>query len=911
MEAHDNVLADRWLLPEVTTLAALARCDWRGAPPSLERDRSAMMAQASDLYTARRATIEADHHAGSSGAVIVVELTAAADQLLQALFGFVAAAHGGVKNPLPLALVAVGGYGRGELNPHSDLDLLFLTGKRYTDRMRTVASEMLLILWDLKLDVGHAVRTYRDCIAQAVADETVRTALMEQRFLAGDPKIHADFGKEVARKVIDHQPRRYIEGKLEQHVLRVHQQGGSIFVREPNVKEGVGGLRDIHFATWVGKTRYRAQTFEELMKVGEISIEEQEFLAFARSFLWRVRNDLHFRAGRKSDILSFDQQGAVADYLGYEHREGFPASVSFMRHFYCHAQQIHFLSDILLRRFAQDFGIGARLRTRFGTRSMGDGFLLHKDQIGVPLNAHGRFRERPERLLELFELSAQHRVPISHDTRAKISADLAEIDDVAIQSAENMAALRRLFKADAPVGYWLRPMYETGLFRRLVPEFGRIQALCQPGPYHRYTVDEHTLRVVDYIDQIRFQPQAQHPLFHDTYQGLAHPHLVYLGGLFHDLGKGYSGDHSEVGAHLAEAVMTRLGYSEADIGVVRRLVLFHLVMPHYSQRFEIHDRDVLQAFADQVVDEENLDLLLVLTYADAQATHPDMWSKWKEALVTELYALARGQLRAHETNALTALRAAKIQEIRAAAAGEPVAAILDDYLPEMSDEEILGKTVAQTLADLEMIDQLPQKPLQLRLVNPRGRPFTQLTVCTHDIDQPGMLSRITGVLVAHRLDIKAAQVRTRNGVLLDTIQLVSGDGERLTQKEVRKALLEDLRAVLEGRRRVTELVRADERSAYVNPHVRHMEAQVVVDNLVTDKATVLLLNAEDRPGLLHDVVTTLANLRLYIRGAKIDTQAERVVDSFFVTDIFGHKVTDRGKLRYICRTLERAADRVE
>jgi len=911
MEARRNYSDHRWLLPEVNTLAAFASHDWRATPPSLERDRAALITQAGDLYTARREEIEARHRAGTSGAIVVGELTTTADQLLQALFGFVAVAHGDAKNPLALALVAVGGYGRGELNPHSDLDLLFLTAKRFTERMRTVASELLLILWDLKLDVGHSVRTFRDCIAQAVADETVRTALMERRFLAGDPTIHADFGKEVARKVIDHQPRRYIEGKLEQHVARVHQQGGSIFVREPNVKEGVGGLRDMHFATWVGKTRYRAQGFEELMKVGSISKQEQEFLAFARSFLWRIRNDLHFRAGRKSDMLSFDQQVPIAEYLGYEDREGFPASVSFMRHYYCHAQHIHFLSDILLRRFAQDFGIGSRLRTRLGMRSMGDGFLLHKDRVAVPLNAHGRFRERPARLLELFELSAQYRVPVSHETRAKISAELADIEDAELRSAENMAALRNLFTADAPVGYWLRPMYETGLFRRLVPEFGRIQALCQPGPYHRYTVDEHTLRVVDYLDQIRFQPQAQHAIFHDTLRNLARPHLVYLGGLFHDLGKGYPGDHSEVGAHLAEAVMKRFGYAKDDIAVVRRLVLFHLLMPHYSQRFEIHDRGVLQTFVDQVVDEESLDLLLVLTYADAQATHPDMWSKWKEALVLELYALARGQLRAREINSLVALRAAKVQEIRAAAAEMAVAAILDDYLPEMSDEEILGKTVAQTLADLEMIDQLPQKPLQLRLVNPRGRPFTQLTVCTHDIDQPGMLSRITGVLVAHRLDIKAAQVRTRNGVLLDTIQLVSGDGERLTQKEARKALLEDLRAVLEGRRRVTELVRAGERSAYLNPHVRHMEAHVWVDNRVTDKATVLLLNAEDRTGLLHDVVTALANLSLYIRGAKIDTQAERVVDSFFVTDIFGHKITDRSKLRYICRTLERAADHAD
>jgi [protein-PII] uridylyltransferase len=421
-------------------------------------------------------------------------------------------------------------------------------------------------------------------------------------------------------------------------------------------------------------------------------------------------------------------------------------------------------------------------------------------------------------------------------------------------------------------------------------------------------VDEHTLRVVDYIDQIRFQPQEQHTAFHDTFHHLARPHLVYLGGLFHDLGKGYSGDHSNVGARLAGAVMKRLRYPKEDIKVVQRLVLFHLLMPHYSQRLEIHDQRVLHTFVDQVIDEESLDLLLVLTYADAHATHPDMWSAWKESLVLELYGLAREQLQGREADALAARRGGKIRELEAAAAEKGMAALLRDYLSEISDEELLGKTVNQTIADLEMLQRLDQEPLQFRLVNPRGRPFSQLTVCTHDIDQPGLFSRITGVLVAHSVDIKAAQIRTRNGVILDTLQITTGDGERLTQKGVKTRLLDDLRAVLEGRTRVSVLVKARERSSYVNPHVRHMEAHVTVDTRVASSATVLFLNAEDRPGLLHDVVTTLAKLRLYIRGAKIDTQAERVVDSFFVTDIFGHKVTEEGRLRYICRTLERAAE---
>lgn len=910
MEACVDLPTESWLLPEIASIDRLAAHDWQTYRPTLVRDRAAMMDQAAALYAARRREIEGAHLAGHTGATVVAELTAAADRLLQALFGFVAAAHQPTGCPA-FALIAVGGYGRGELNPYSDLDLLFVSAKRLTEKMRAIASDLLLVLWDMKLDVGHSVRTFRECISQAVADETVRTALIECRFLAGDPAIYDDFVKEVTRKVVDHQPRRYIEAKLAQHFTRLQQQGGSIFVREPHVKEGVGGLRDIHFATWVGKTRYRAQSFDELMKIGSISRQEREFLASARSFLWRVRNHLHFRAGRKSDVLSFDQQVGLAEHLGYEDREGFPASVSFMRYFYCHAQQIHFLSDVLLRRFAHDFGIGARLRTRLGMRTVGDGFVLHKDWVGVPLAAQGRFRERPTRLLELFELSATHRVPISHDTLSKISLELPDIEDAEVRSVENLAALRRLFTAEGPVGYWLRSMYQTGLFRRLVPEFARIQALCQPGPYHRYTVDEHTLRVVDYLDQIRFRPQEQHALFHETFRRLARPYLVYLGGLFHDLGKGYSGDHSDVGARLASAVMKRLGYPKDDIKIVQRLVLFHLLMPHYSQRLEIHDQRVLHTFVDQVIDEESLDLLLVLTYADAHATHPDMWSAWKEALVLELYGLAREQLLGREADTLAALRAAKIRELGEAAAEKQMSALLSDYLSEISDEELLGKTVAQTLADLEMLQRLDREPLQFRLVNPRGRPFSQLTVCTHDIDQPGLFSRITGVLVAHSLDIKAAQIRTRNGVVLDTLQLTTGDGERLTQKGVKTRLLEDLRAVLEGRARVSDLVKARERSSYVNPHVRHMDAHVTVDTRVASSATVLFLNAEDRPGLLHDVVTALANLRLYIRGAKIDTQAERVVDSFFVTDIFGHKVTDEGRLRYICRTLERAADHRE
>ncbi|MGD2063354.1 MAG: nucleotidyltransferase domain-containing protein, partial [Nitrospirota bacterium] len=467
-----------WLLPEVASLERLAVYDWQACQPNLLRDRDAMMAQAAALYGDRRRGIEAGHLAGNKGATVVADLTAAADQLLQALYGFVASAHQRTACPA-FALIAVGGYGRGELNPYSDLDLLFVSDKRLTEKMRAIASDLLLVLWDMKLDVGHSVRTFRDCIRQAVADETVRTALIECRFLAGDPGIYDDFVKEVTRKVVDHQPRRYIEAKLAQHFTRLQQQGGSIFVREPNVKEGVGGLRDIHFATWVGKTRYRAQSFEELMKIGSISRQEREFLASARSFLWRVRNQLHFCAGRKSDVLSFDQQVGLAEHLGYEDREGFPASVSFMRYFYCHAQQIHFLSDVLLRRFAHDFGIGARLRTRIGMRAIGDGFVLHKDWIGVPLAAQGRFRERPARLLELFELSATNRVPISHDTLAKISLELPDIQDAEICSTGNLAALRRLFTSEGPVGYWLRPMYQTGLFRRLVPEFARIQALCQ------------------------------------------------------------------------------------------------------------------------------------------------------------------------------------------------------------------------------------------------------------------------------------------------------------------------------------------------------------------------------------------------------------------------------------------------
>ena len=896
-----------WLLPEVVDLATLAAWEWRDATPSFERDRTALLAQARDLYRVRRREIEAVHRRGGLGTEVVAQLTEAADLLIRALFHFLAATSG-LALDAGVAVVAVGGYGRGELNPGSDLDLLFVTPRRFDPAMQQVASELPTLLFDLGAQVGGAVRTFRDCVEQGLADLTVRTALLETRQLAGSAEVYTELSHQVARKVTARHARRYIETKLAEHQAMLARQGGSIFVREPHIKEGVGGLRDIHLAGWVGKTRYQDGGFEDLMKRGSITRDEREYLIEARSFLWRVRNDVHFRTGRKEDRLTFDQQQEVARYLGYEDREDRSASTSFMHHYYCHARQVHFLSGVLLRRFAHDFGVGARIRTHLGMRHVGDGFLLFRDRISIPLAAKGRFRERPERMLELFELSAKHHVPLSPETLLKLQSELPFIADEAVRSADNLATLRRLFAASGPVSFWLRPMYETGLFRRLVPEFAAIEALCQPGPYHLYTVDEHTLQVIDAIDAVRESADGERATFHRTFRDLKRPHLAYLGALFHDLGKGYPGDHSAVGERLTGQVMRHLGYPPDEIDVVERMVANHLLFPHVSQRLEIHDHEVLARFVDQIGDTETLALLLVLSYADARATHPDMWSAWKEALLRELYTLAHKQMSDRDADALADLRSAKERTVRAEAKGKPVADLLDRYLPQLDDQEILGKTVTQLIADMEMIHRLGAKPLQLRLVNPRGRPFTQLTVCTLDIDQPGLFSKITGVLVSHRMDVKAAQVRThRGGIILDTLQVTHRDGSRVESKGERRALLDDLRAVLDGRKPLRSVTARRELSPRLPDHVRHLPAEIRVDNEISHRATVLLLNAEDRPGLLHDVTTAMAELNLYIRGAKIDTQAERVVDTFFVADIFGHQIVDPAKLRYICRRLEAVA----
>jgi len=898
----------RWLLPEVTDLATLAAWEWNDTAPCLERDRAALLVQVRDLYNHRRAEIAGHHRDGACGAVVVAELTTAADQLIQGLLAFLASALG-LGLDTDFAVVAVGGYGRGELNPGSDLDLLAVTPRRLDATVRGVAAALSTLLWDVGPTVGQSVRTFRDCVEQGLADLTVRTALLETRYLAGNSEVYAELVRHVARKITARHSRAYIETKLAEHAAMLTRQGGSIFVREPHLKEGVGGLRDIHLAGWVGKTRFQGGDFEGLMKRGSITRDEREYLMEARSFLWRVRNDIHFRTGRKEDRLTFDQQQEVARYLGYEDHEDRPASTSFMHHYYCHARQIHFLSGVLLRRFSHDFGIGARIRTHLGMRHVGDGFLLFRDRISIPLASAGLFRERPERMLELFELSAKHHVPLSPETLLKLQYELPFVRDEQVRSQDNLATLRRLFAGAGPVAFWLRPMYETGLFRRLVPEFGTIEALCQPGPYHLYTVDEHTLQVVDYIDSVRSAGDGECAAFHRTFRDLPRPHLAYLGALFHDLGKGYPGDHSAVGEHLAGQVMRHLGYPADEIDVVERMVANHLLSPHVSQRLEFHDHEVLGRFVDQIRDTETLALLLVLAYADARATHPDMWSVWKEALLLELYTLAHQQICDRDADALAELRVAKERTVRAEAKGRPVAAILDRYLPQIDDQEILSKTVSQILADFEMVRRLDQAPLQLRLVNPRDRPYTQLTVCTLETDQPGLFSKITGVLVGHRLDIKAAQVRThRGGFTLDTLQLTRHDHSRLTSKAERRALLDDLRAVLEGRKRLAEITARRERSPHLPLHVRHLPAEMRVDNETSHRTTVLLLAAEDHPGLLHDVTTAMAELNLYIRGAKIDTQAERVVDSFFITDIFGHQIVDAAKLRYICRRLEAVAD---
>jgi [protein-PII] uridylyltransferase len=809
-----------------------------------------------------------------------------------------------------IAVVATGGYGRGTMAPGSDVDLLFLLPYKSTAWSESVIEAMLYVLWDLKLKIGHATRSVDDCMREARADMTVRTSLLEARFLFGDPELFDTLVTRFDKEIVATTASEFVEAKLKERDARVAKAGASRYLVEPNVKDGKGGLRDLNTLFWIAKYAYRIHEPEELVRAGLFTPEEFKLFAKCEEFLWRVRCHLHFATGRAEERLTFDLQRVLAERIGISGRKGLSTIERFMKAYFLVAKDVGDLTAIVCsglearqakRRPVLDRVFG-RLRRRRRGGLEGDDFIIDNDRVTV--RSDDAFERDPVNLIRLFWLADRHNLPIHPDASRLATRSLGLVGPSLRNDREaNRLFLEVLTSRNAPEVV-LRRMNEAGVLGRFIPDFGRIVAMMQFNMYHHYTVDEHLIRSIGVLAEIEAGRLGdEHPLANRIVDRLQNRRALYVALFLHDIAKGRPQDHSEAGAAIARRVGPRLGLDEAETETAAWLIEHHLLMSTTAQSRDLSDPATIRAFADVVQTMERLRLLLVLTIADIKAVGPGVWTGWKGELLRMLY---------YETEVVLGGGAADIaRSDRISHAQERLRTALDDW----SDEEFQTYAARHYPAYWLKVEH-PRQVKQARFVREAEganrtvvtatetdefRGVTELTVLSPD--HPRLLAIITGACAAAGGNIVDAQIfTTADGMALDTIFLSRAfelDEDELRRGE-RVALA--IERALRGEVRIADLVDG-KRPSKESARTFHVPPEVAIDNSLSTRQTVIEVSGLDRPGLLYDLTTALGRLNLNIASAHVATFGEKAVDVFYVTDLTGTKVNHPSRQASIRRTL--------
>lgn len=858
------------------------------------------------------AAIREQHAAGASGAEVVHQLAAAMDRLVALLFQGILTELGDTGRHLQghLTLVAVGGYGRGELNPYSDVDIMFLhDGSVPVERVEEFAQRLLYFLWDLRLDVGYSVRTIADCVEMAAADTTVKTALIDCRLLTGHQPLFEALRKTVFSQILPKSSDSFIKQKIAEMKKRREKYGDTIYLLEPNIKEGEGGLRDLQTALWVARVKFKFQDPHELIVKGILSEEELEVYHAALDHLWRLRNELHFHTRRKSDQLNFDLQVHLAAFLGYKDRGKVLAVEDFMRDYYRHAARVeHFASTLVSRCIWRDEG-ALKILGYFVRRPVGDGCFVLKGELIIP--DESVVEKNPAVLMRIFELAQKHGVTLNIRVKWLIRRSLHLINDKFRRSREVNQSFLNILRSEKGVTATLRLMHHLEFLNEYIPEFEHIYCKVQHDLYHIYTVDIHTLFAVEQAEQIlNGELAATLPLPCEVAKQIGKRELLLLAVLFHDIGKGEGGGHAEKGAAMIPTIARRMGLSREGSERLEFLVRQHLLFAHIAQRRDLSDEKMLLQFARQMGTSENLKMLYLLTVADVRAVGSDVWTSWKASLLNELYEkafniLERGnfELEASSERARAIRRTVREMveyDIPATTAREELRAMPIRYLLS---------TPLTTIADhLRLLVQMQQKDLVMQHRHEQENGYSIFTICTYDV--PGLFAKITGVMAANGVNILGAQIFTSTkGKVLDILQVNSAQGLVITDETRWNKVEEDMTRVIHGESNVADLVEKRQRPTLLAAkEARRFPTRIEIDNVVSEDYTVIDIYTHDKVGLLYLITSTLTRLGLYIGVSKISTKVDQVADVFYVRDIFGHKILAEDKLGEITATLTQAID---
>jgi [protein-PII] uridylyltransferase len=867
---------------------------------SLAADRAALSsALAGDPYDAPR---------------VIRSWSESTDRLIRRILDFVITrlypgghATGGEK----LSVLAVGGYGRGELAPYSDIDLLFLIPWKQTAWGEQVVEAVLYLLWDLKLKVGHSVRTADDCLRLAREDVTIRTALLEHRFFWGDATQARDLEERLWSELFRGTGPEFVELKLLERAARHDKQGGSRYVVEPNVKEGKGGLRDLQTLYWIAKYLHRARANEELVGLGVFDSREFGIFRKAEDFLWTVRCQLHLLAGRASEQLSFDTQSEVARALGFRDGEGRRAVEHFMQAYFLHARNVGELTRIFLVALEEQH-VKKRPKLRqsilnmfgFGRDSTAQGYRLTNGRLDVAKPAD--FVADPVNFLRIFEEAVRTDLQIHPAAMRLITANLNKIDETVQQDpAANRIFLDMLLSRNNP-DRTLRNMNELGVLGAFIPEFGRIVAMMQFNMYHSFTVDEHIIQCISQFSKIeRGELKEDLPVASEILARGVNRAVILVALLLHDIGKGLPEDHSEIGAEIAGRICPRLGLEPHEAETVVWLVRNHLLMSDTAQKRDIADPRTIRNFAKAVENPLRLRLLTVLTVCDIRGVGPDVWNNWKAVLLRSLYQQALDVM---------SDGAGQSQKERIDHARAELRRVLPDWSAQALDAECarhygpywLGLDTPTHRVFAGLLQEVRPDEVNTSLDPDESRDATR--ACFVMQDHPGIFARFAGALALSGANVVDARTYTSSDGLATAVFWIQDAEGRPYEKSRLTRLRKTVTQMLKGEVIAREALKSRDR-------VKRREKDFVVpttitfDNTASDIHTLIEVDTRDRPGLLHDLARTLTANNISIASAVIATYGEQAVDAFYVKDLFGLKLHSESKQKQLEARLKEAIRR--
>ncbi len=813
-----------------------------------------------------------------------------------------------------VSAIAVGGYGRGEMAPFSDVDLLFLTPYKQTPWGESLIESALYCLWDLRLKVGHSVRTIDDCLRLARADVTIRTSLLEHRYLWGDVELADRLDARLWSELFESTGPQFVELKLAERAERHARQGSSRYLLEPNVKEGKGGLRDLQTLFWIGKYLNHAESPGHLMRIGLFTPEEFRIFAEAEAFLWTTRVHLHLLNGRASEQLTFDTQVEIAAALGYRSTEGQRTVERFMQAYFTHAKNVGDLTRIFLAALEAQHvkprpSLGEKLRTvfAFGRDPTGPGYQLKNGRLD--LIDEGAFRRDPVNILRLFEEGLATDIPIHPDALRRVAGSLDLIDDkVRADPQANRIFLDLLLSHTNPEGA-LRLMNEVGVLGAFIPEFGRIVAMMQFNMYHYYTVDEHVIRTISTLSRIeRRELVDELPVSSDIMIKGVDRRVLYVALLLHDIGKGSGRDHSTVGAEVAARLGPRFGLDEEETELVVWLVRNHLLMSDVAQKRDLAEPRTVRDFAQAVKSPTRLKLLTVLTVCDIRGVGPNVWNNWKAMLLRGLYGetleyLTGGSQAASRPERESAAKAALAAALKDWSEPAIAAELARHYAPYWLGFDTRTHAVfahlVQSLTELE-----PAVDFELDL----ERDATQ--ACFAMADHPGIFARLAGALALAGANVVDARTyTTTDGIATAAFWLQDANGqpyERARRTRLRTAVKRTLNGEIVAREALKDKDKIKKRErGFVVP------TRLSFDNTGSDIYTIIEVETRDRPGLLYDLARTLTANNISISSAIIATYGEQAVDVFYVKDLFGLKLHAESKRRTLESRLKAVIARAE